>query len=229
MPHVLVTGGAGYLGSTLVPELLARGHDVTVLDDFRYDERSLLPCARNRKFRAVRGDVRDERTVGELLKTADAVIPLAAIVGAPACDRTPADAVTINLDAVRLICRLRTKAQRLLFPTTNSGYGTTTGSEFCTEETAQNPVSLYGRTKVDAEAAVLEQQNAVTFRLATVFGVSPRMRLDLLVNDFTYRAVTDRSLVLYEPHFVRNYVAVRDVAALFAAAIERAESLPDGA
>jgi nucleoside-diphosphate-sugar epimerase len=229
MARILVTGGAGYLGSTLVPVLLDRGHAVCVLDDFRFGQTSLLACAVRERFQAVCGDVRDKRLVRRLVRGADVIIPLAALVGAPACERASFEAISINTDAITMLNGLRTRSQRILFPTTNSGYGTTAGTEECTEETPLRPISLYGRTKVEAEEALLRTENAVTFRLATVFGVSPRLRLDLLVNDFTWRAWRDRSLVLYEPGFVRNFVAVSDVAGLFAWVVERDPPLPDGA
>ncbi len=227
-PHVLVTGAAGYLGSTLVPRLLAAGCRVTALDDFRVSRTSLLGCAGDSRLDVIRGDVRDEATVRRALASADVVIPLAGIVGAPACDREPFDAVTINRDAIALLNRLRSPDQRVLFPTTNSGYGKTDGTTACDESTALNPVSLYGRSKVEAEALLLDAGNAVTFRLATVFGVSPRMRLDLLVNDFAWRAWRDRTLVLFEADYVRNFVAVEDVADLFAFAVEKGAALDDG-
>jgi nucleoside-diphosphate-sugar epimerase len=225
---VLITGGAGYLGSTLVPRLLEHGHRVVVLDDFRYGETSLLACVSDERFEAVRGDARDERVVRRLMRDADVIIPLAAIVGAPACERASFAAISTNTDAVVMLDKVRSRGQRILFPTTNSGYGRTAGVALCTEESPLKPISLYGRTKVEAEQALLDSGGAVTFRLATVFGVSPRLRLDLLVNDFTWRAYRDRTLVLYEAEFVRNFVAVRDVAALFTWAIEREPALPDG-
>ena len=229
MARILVTGGAGYLGSTLVPVLLERGHAVTVLDDFRHSETSLLGCARHQRFHAVRGDVRDERTVRQLVRDADVIVPLAAVVGAPACERASFEAISTNTDAVVMIQKLRAPSQRVLFPTTNSGYGRTDGTAFCTEETPLRPISLYGRTKVEAEEALLAAPGAVTFRLATVFGVSPRLRLDLLVNDFAWRAWREKSLILFEASFVRNFLAVQDVAALFAWAVDRDPPLPDGA
>jgi len=228
MAKIFMTGGAGYLGSTLVPHLLGCGHQVTVLDDFRYDETSLLNVACHEKFKVERGDARDERLVRRLVRDADVIIPLAAVVGAPACKRAPTEAISINTDAVTLLNHLRSRSQRILFPTTNSGYGNTDATEMCTEDSPLDPVSLYGRTKVEAESILLESENAVTFRLATVFGVSPRLRLDLLVNDFTYRAFKDRCLILFEADFIRNYVSVQDVADLLAWVIGREEPLPDG-
>lgn len=213
--NILLTGGAGYLGSILVPELLALGHRVTVVDNFRYVQHTLLECCANPNFEIVLGDCRDERLMAPLVAAADAILPFAAIVGAPACARDEVAATTINRDAVLMIQRLRSPSQAVLMPITNSGYGIGEPGVLCTEETPLNPISLYGRTKVEAERALLDSGEAISFRLATVFGASPRMRLDLLVNDFVYRAVTDRAVVLFEAHFKRNYIHVRDVARVF--------------
>lgn len=213
--HVLVTGGAGYLGSVLVERLLDAGHRVTVLDNLMYGQESLFHLCARAGFEFERGDARDPVVLARLLRDADAVVPLAAIVGANACDRDPWTATSVNLDAIRLLMRLRSPSQLVVYPTTNSGYGTKSGDVHCTEETLLEPVSLYGRTKVDAEAEVLSAENTLTFRLATVFGMSPRMRLDLLVNHFTHAAVTDRYIVIFEKDFKRNYIHVRDVADAF--------------
>lgn len=213
--RVLVTGGAGYLGSVLCEHLLAAGHRVTVLDALHHGVPSLLHLCGNPAFEFVRGDARDEAALGRLVADADAIIPLAAVVGAPACDRDPWLATSTNLDAIRLLLRLRSPSQLVVYPTTNSGYGTQSGEVHCTEETPLEPISLYGRTKVDAEKAVLDSPHAITLRLATVFGTSPRMRLDLLVNHFVHAAVTDRYLVIFEKHFKRNFIHVRDVADCF--------------
>lgn len=212
---VLVTGGAGYIGSVLVPQLLAEGYYVRVLDSFRHRQPSLLAHCGDERLDVVRGDCREERTLRHALREARWVIPLAAVVGAPACDADPTAAVSINVEAVRQIVKLRSKEQRILFPVTNSGYGVGQQGTYCTEESPLRPISLYGRTKVEAEQAVLESGGSLTFRLATAFGASPRMRLDLLVNDFTYRAVTDRVVVLFEAHFKRNYIHVKDIARAF--------------
>lgn len=213
--RVLVTGGAGYLGSVLCEHLLAAGHRVVVLDALHHGVPSLLHLCGKPGFEFVRGDARDEAVLARLLKDADAIIPLAAVVGAPACDRDPWLATSTNLDAIRALLRLRAPSQLVVYPTTNSGYGTQSGDVFCTEDTPLEPISLYGRTKVDAEKAVLAQPNAITLRLATVFGTSPRMRLDLLVNHFVHAAVTDRYLVIFEKDFKRNFIHVRDVADCF--------------
>lgn len=213
--NILVTGGAGYLGAVMVPKLLKEGHKVTVLDNFMYNQTSLLDCCYDRDLIIVRGDTRDKVLVKKLLKDADAVFPLACLTGAPLCKKEPEAAKAILLDAVRMILDLKSKDQMVIFPTTNSGYGVGEKGIHCTEKTPLRPVSLYGTLKVDAENAILEAGNGITLRLATAFGVSPRMRLDLLVNDFTYRAVYDRFIVLFEAHFKRNFIHVRDVANAF--------------
>lgn len=223
--NILITGGAGYLGSVMAPYLLSLGHHVTVLDNFSFRQNSLLDCCADENFEVVRGDCRNEETMRTLMKTADCIIPLAALVGAPMCKQDPLGAKSINQEAVEMICRLASREQRILMPVTNSGYGVGEKGKFCTEESPLNPISLYGTTKVEAEKAVLEHANSLTFRLATVFGLSPRMRTDLLVNDFVYRALMDRTVVIFEGHFQRNYVHIRDVARVFAYAIEHFEAM----
>lgn len=223
-PHVLITGGAGYLGSILAPTLLARGCSVTVVDNFLYGQTSLLDCCANPNFTVIRGDVRDERLLLPLLKKADIIMPLACLVGAPLCAQKPLEARSINLDAIVWLLNHTSKSQKFISPTTNSGYGIGQAGVFCTEETPMNPVSLYGVLKVELEKALLDA-GAISLRLATVCGVSPRMRLDLLVNDFTYRAVNDRFVVLFEAHFKRNYIHVRDVARAFCHAIDNFDQM----
>jgi len=222
---VLVTGGAGYLGSILVGRLLAEGHRVTVLDNLLYSQYSLFQYSAHPAFDFAFGDVRDEATMKPLVGRHDAIIHLAAIVGAKTCDRDPILTRTVNHESVLLLNRLRGRGQMVVFPCTNSGYGTRSGEIHCTEETPLEPISLYGVTKVEAEKALLDQGSAVCLRLATVFGMSPRMRLDLLVNDFTYKAVTQRYLVLYEKHFKRNYIGIEDVARCFCFALENFEAM----
>ncbi len=212
---ILITGGAGYIGSVLVPALLERGDHVTVLDNFMYGQASLLDCCANPRLTIVRGDVRDTPLVTRLVAGADAVLPLACLTGAPICARDPATARAVNFDAIRTLGGLLSPSQMLVFPSTNSGYGVGEQDVYCDESSPLRPVSLYGRLKVEIEALLLDRGQCVTFRFATLFGVSPRMRLDLLVNDFTYRAVTDRCVVLFEPHFKRNYLHVRDAARAF--------------
>jgi nucleoside-diphosphate-sugar epimerase len=224
---ILVTGGAGYLGSIMVPELLAAGHTVTVVDNFLFRQNSLNHVCADPNFSVVRGDVRDDALMRELLKSADIVIPLAALVGAPFCKQDPVAATTVNLDAPKAMLKAMSPAQRLLIPITNSGYGIGESGKFCTEATPMRPLSRYGLHKVEVEKLVLDRGNAISFRLATVFGMSPRMRLDLLVNDFVYRAVTDRFVVLFEGHFRRNYIHVRDVTRVFIHGLTHFDSMRD--
>ena len=216
---ILVTGGAGYLGSVFVPGLLHEGFHVTVLEKFLFGQNSLMDACPFEKFHLIRGDCRDERTLRDALQGQDVIIPLAALVGAPLCNLDHAGAVSTNQTSVELLCRLAAKSQIILYPTTNSGYGVGEKGKFCTEETPLRPISLYGITKVRAEEAVLNRGNSLTFRLATVFGASPRMRIDLLVNDFVYRAMHDRAVLIFEGHFKRNYIHIQDVARAFLHAI----------
>ena len=219
--NILITGGAGYIGSVLTGELLLRGHQVTVLDNFLYRQTSLLDCCANANFQVVRGDCRDDRVLGNWVKDADCIIPLAALVGAPLCSQDTTGAWSINYEAIRCLCKLASPSQYIIFPVTNSGYGIGEPGKFCTEETPLRPISLYGETKVRAEEVVLERENSITLRLATVFGASPRMRVDLLVNHFVYRAVYDQAVVVFEGHFKRNYIHVRDVTKAFLHAMDQ--------
>jgi len=223
--NILVTGGAGYLGSTMVPDLLQLGHKVTVVDAFIYKQASLNHVCYQPNFTVVKGDIRVESVIAPLLKTADIVIPLAALVGAPICSQDPVGAKTVNHDAITLMLKLLSKQQRVMMPTTNSAYGTGDQNNYCTEESPLRPVSNYATEKVEVEKALMEHPSAISFRLATVFGMSPRMRIDLLVNDFTYRAVYDRFVVLFESHFKRNYIHIRDVARAFIHAIEHYDTM----
>ncbi len=216
---ILVTGGAGYLGSVMVPRLLAAGHSVVVLDNFMYGQTPLLDVCHDARLTIHRGDARDKNLVGKLVKDADALFPLACLTGAPLCAKDPLGAQSIILDAVKMLVDMSSKDQPIIFPTTNSGYGVGEAGKFCTESTPLRPISLYGKLKVDAEKVVLDSGHGVTLRLATAFGASPRMRLDLLVNDFTYRAVNDRFIILFEAHFKRNFIHTRDVAKAFGHAL----------
>lgn len=225
--NILVTGGAGYLGSIMVPALLDAGHRVTVLDNFMFRQAPLAHVCTHPNFDIVRGDARSEEVLKPLIKGADLVIPLAALVGAPLCDADTLATVSTNRDAVLTLLRLLSREQRIMMPVTNSGYGIGERGKFCTEDSPLRPISLYGRTKVEAEQAVLDRGNAISFRLATVFGMAPRMRVDLLVNDFVYRAVHDRAVMLFEPHFKRNYIHIRDVARVFLHGLENFETMRD--
>jgi nucleoside-diphosphate-sugar epimerase len=222
---ILITGGAGYLGSILTPTLLAQGHEVTVLDNFYFNQNSLLDCCPHEKFQVVRGDCREEVVVKPLVAKADLIIPLAALVGVPICNTDNIATKTTNQDAVEMICRLASKHQWVIMPVTNSGYGIGEKGKFCTEATPLKPLSTYGITKVKAEEAVLARENSISFRLATVFGTAPRMRLDLLVNDFVYRAVHDRAVLIFEGYFKRNYIHIRDVARAFTHGIANFETM----
>ncbi len=223
--NILVTGGAGYLGSVLVRQLLKLGHKVTVLDNFMFGPNSLLDCCHYDSFEVVRGDARDKTLLQELIRDKDIVIPLAALVGAPLCKRDRIGAETTNTGAIKTLTEILSREQRIIIPITNSGYGIGQKGIYCTEQTPLNPVSFYGRTKVKAEKIALGRDNSVSLRLATVFGVSPRMRIDLLVNDFTYRAVQDRFIVIFEGHFKRNYIHIRDVAKVFIHVIDNFDAM----
>jgi len=223
--NILVTGGAGYLGSTMVPELLAKGHKLTVIDNFMYGQNSLAHVCHNPNFTVVRGDVRIDSVILPLIRKADIIIPLAAYVGAPLCARDPVGASSTNHDALMMMLKNVSKHQRILMPTTNSAYGSGDENNFCTEESPLRPMSLYAIEKVKVEKELMQHPNAISFRLATVFGMSPRMRIDLLVNDFTYRAVHDRFVILFESSFKRNYIHVRDVARAFIHGIDNYEKL----
>ncbi len=217
---ILVTGGAGYIGSLMVAEFLSRGYQVTVLDNFMYKQVSLGHVMAHPNLNLVNGDVRDESLMKAQLKNADIIVPLAALVGAPLCKKDPVGAETINLHAPLKMLQLASSSQQILMPTTNSAYGNGGGDGFCDEKSTLNPMSLYAQHKVEVEKVLMERENSISFRLATVFGISPRMRLDLLVNDFVYRAHNDRFIVLFESHFRRNYVHVRDVISAFLLGIE---------
>lgn len=222
--RILVSGGAGFIGAVLVPYLLGEGHHVTVIDNFMHRQVSLGQSCLHHGFELIRGDARDPRLIKPLLAECDVFIPLAAIVGAPACDADAVAATTTNFEAIEHACKRLSKSQWIIAPISNSGYGIG-GSAECTEDTKMVPVSLYGKTKVQAEQVILSRENSISLRLATVFGWSPRMRMDLLVNDFVYRAVTDNAVTLFEAHFRRCYIHVRDVVRAFIHALNRFEDI----
>jgi nucleoside-diphosphate-sugar epimerase len=223
--RVLVTGGAGYLGSILCEHLLNADCKVTVLDTLIFGQKPHFHFCANPSYEFVLGDARNEIILKKLLAKSDVVIPLAAVVGAPACDQDPELAKSLNLDGIEKITKLCSPSQFIIYPMTNSGYGTKSGEIFCTEETPLEPISLYGKTKCDAEKIVLNSGNAVSLRLATVFGMSPRLRLDLLVNYFTYMAFSEGSIIIYEKEFKRNFIHIRDVANCMLHCIENSKKM----
>jgi nucleoside-diphosphate-sugar epimerase len=220
MKRVLVTGGAGYIGSVLVPMLLKQNYEVTVVDNFMYRQPSLASSVSNDKLKLIYGDVRDFSMMKKVVADSDVIIPLAAIVGAPACDRDPIMASSINKDSILWLFDNMAKGQQIIMPTTNSAYGSGDKNNHCDESSELNPLSLYAKDKVTVEQSLMQLDNSTSFRLATVFGISPRMRLDLLVNNFVSRAINDKFVILFEGHFKRNYVHVSDVAKAFIFAIE---------
>jgi len=217
---ILITGAGGYIGSVLTPALLKKGHSITAVDNFMYGQSSMLDCCNDNNLTIIRGDARDKELIANVIKDVDAILPLACLTGAPVCLKDPFNAKSVNFDAVKTVVDLRSKNQIMIFPMTNSGYGIGQEGVHCTEDTPLNPISLYGKLKVDIEKIILDSGNCLTLRLATAFGISPRMRLDLLVNDFTYRAVTDKYVALFQAHFKRNYIHVRDITRAFIHCLE---------
>jgi nucleoside-diphosphate-sugar epimerase len=221
---IVITGASGYIGSTLCDYLLKEQHEIFAIDNFLYGNH-LKHFMFNKNFHPIKLDVRDFEKVNKFVSKADIVIPLAALVGAPLCEFKKQEAIEVNYESIKNIVENSSKNQIILYPTTNSGYGNPDGSKFCTEETPLNPISTYGITKVDAEKIVSERENTIRFRLATVFGCSPRMRLDLLVNDFVYKSIFDKYIILFESHFKRNYIHIRDVCDAFVFAINNFSNL----
>jgi len=212
---ILVTGGAGYLGSVLVPKLLKRNYEVTVLDNFLFKQKSTENLKKFKNFNLIEGDVRDLNLLEKIANNFDFIFPLAALVGAPLCDKRPKEAKEVNEDSINYLINILGDNVGLIIPTTNSGYGIGKKDVFCTEESPLNPISIYGSTKVNAEKFVMKRKNSISLRLATVFGMSPRMRIDLLVNYFVYKAIKEKKIEIFEGDFKRNYVHIDDVAEVF--------------
>ena len=212
MSKILITGGAGYIGSMLCTKLLEEGHKVTVVDLLKYDKGSLNHLYFSKNFKLICDDIRKVNLMKKLIKQHDVIIPLAALVGAPLCEKFKKEALSTNLGSIKTLCNFATKKNKVIYLTTNSGYGIGEKNKYCDEKSPLNPISLYGRTKCDGEDLVRSKiKNHVCFRLATVFGHSYRMRSDLLVNNFVYTAIKKKKLTLFEPHFRRNFIHVRDV------------------
>jgi nucleoside-diphosphate-sugar epimerase len=225
MKNILVTGGAGYIGSMLVPELLNEGYKITVLDNFMFKQASLNNLCTIKNFDIINGDIRDKSLMKKLIDKHDVIIPLAAIVGAPLCNKDPYNAQSINYDAIKDMFDHVSNSQFIIMPTTNSAYGTGDKNNFCNEKSPLRPISKYAKDKVEIEKDLMSRENSISYRLATVFGMSPRMRIDLLVNDFTYRAYHDSSLIIFEGHFKRNYIHVRDVVRAFIHALNNLDKM----
>lgn len=224
MANILITGGAGYIGSVLTPLLIEDGHKVTVVDNYKYNQTSLADLIINPNFNLVIKDCREIDFIKSIISKFDVIVPLAAYVGAPLCNKDPWGASTINKSSIFDLLKITSNSQYVIMPTTNSAYGTGDEDNYCDENSQLNPISLYAKEKVEVENILMQRENSVSFRLATVFGMSPRMRLDLLVNNFTFRALFDRTIVLFESHFNRNYIHVRDVANLFKFTINNIEN-----
>lgn len=217
---ILVTGGAGYIGSVLITELIKKKFDVTILDNFSFNQKKIITKIIKKKTKIIHGDVRDSKLIKNTVKNFDIIIPLAAIVGAPLCMKDPNLTKSVNVGSIKKLIKNLSKDQIIIVPTTNSGYGIGKKDDFCTEKSPLRPVSLYGQTKVMAEKLILDHKNSCSLRLATVFGTSPRMRRDLLVNDFVYKAFNFKKITLFEGHFRRNYIHINDVCRVFLFAIK---------
>ena len=225
MSKILITGGGGYVGSMLTTVLVNLGHQVSVIDLMKYDKGSLNHLYYHKNFKLIQKDIRDAKLMKRLIRKNEYIIPLAALVGAPLCDKNRKDAVSINYKSIKSLVSLSSKKNKIIFLTTNSGYGVGEKNKFCDENSPLRPISLYGRTKCDAEKEVMKFKNCICFRLATVFGFSYRMRTDLLVNNFVYNAMKTKKLTIFEPHFRRNFIHIRDVVSAIVYSINNFQKL----
>ena len=225
MEKILITGGAGYIGSMLTTKLIEEGYKVTVIDSLQFSKNSLDHLFAHKNFKFIYGDVRNKNLIKKNIKKHNIIIPLAALVGAPLCEKYKKEAKEINFESIKYMLKIINKKQKIIFPTTNSGYGIGQKEKYCDENSPLNPISFYGKTKAEAEKIVLEFDNSICFRLATIFGYSYRMRTDLLVNNFVYKALKSKKLKLYEPHFRRNYIHIIDVVRAFIFAIKNFNKL----
>ncbi len=225
MEKILITGGAGYIGSMLTTKLIEKGYRVTVIDSLQFSKNSLNHLFAHKNFKFIYGDVRNKNLIKKNIKKHNIIIPLAALVGAPLCEKYKKEAKEINFESIKYMLKIVSKKQKIIFPTTNSGYGIGQKEKYCDENSPLNPISFYGKTKAEAEKIILEFENSICFRLATIFGYSYRMRTDLLVNNFVYNALKFKKLKLYEPHFRRNYIHIIDVVRAFIFAIKNFNKL----
>ena len=211
MKKILITGGAGYIGSKLATKLLDLNFIVTVVDVLKFSSKSLNHLFNNENFSLIKGDVRNKKLMKNLIKKNEFIIPLAALVGAPLCEKNKKEAISVNFESIKYLMKIINKKNKIIYLTTNSGYGVGEKNKYCDEESPLKPISLYGRTKVEAEKNIMKTENTIAFRLATVFGYSYRMRTDLLVNNFVFKAMRDKKLTIYEPNFRRNFIHIDDV------------------
>ena len=225
MKKILITGGAGYIGSKLVNKLLDLNYKVTVIDILKFSGKSINHLFNNKNFKFIKGDVRNYKLISKLVKRNEFIIPLAALVGAPLCAKNKREAISTNLESIKLMMKIISKKNKIIYLTTNSGYGIGKKNKYCDEKSPLNPISLYGRTKVDAEKIIMRFNNSIGFRLATVFGYSYRMRTDLLVNNFVFNSIKHKKLTIYEPHFRRNFIHINDVVDGIVYAIQNFNSL----
>ena len=225
MKNVLITGGAGYIGSKLATNLINKNYQVTIIDCLKFSSKSLNHLFSKKNFKFIKADVRNKKLMKSLIKKNDFIIPLAALVGAPLCEKNKKQAIAVNLNSIKFLMKNVSKKNKIIYLTTNSGYGVGEKNKYCDENTPLNPISLYGKTKVDAEKIVMKNINSIGFRLATVFGYSYRMRTDLLVNNFVFKSMTDKKLTIYEPHFRRNYIHINDVVDAVVFSIENFKKL----